>query len=382
MIEKPIKEILGIMGITDFNSLLEFININSIQDIAFSIVRVLNFKKDISVQDKIKTYLSSNIGCFKSQFVGCATIYDAIVDIKENLEEYRWLNGVLSDEDSKITLFYILLYRLTTDKYFLKMCYNASMQYFDTSIFKPRDNEVFIDCGAYDGTTTIDFIHTYGKYNKIYVYEPAPNNFFNVKQKLKEYDNIEYLNKATSDQIGVCQFTSHMPDSANRINPLGDTIVEISTIDIDIKEPVTFIKMDIESAEPNALIGAKNHILNDKPNLAVSVYHTVSDLWTIPRIIYEINPNQSFYLRQHQEQIPEETVFYAAPVMTGESVLSIANRIDSIQELLTTINEGFNYTKQVLDEGNYEKATTMLADIKNALTSCGNSVDEILGNRD
>ena len=105
---------------------------------------------------------------------------------------------------------------------------------------------------------------------------------------------------------------SNIDSSANTISEEGDKIIETVNLDEDIKEKIDIIKMDIEGEEYNALIGCKNHIINDKPILLISVYHNNTDLFRIPKLIYEYNNNYKFYLRNYGNNIfPTEIVLYA-----------------------------------------------------------------------
>lgn len=41
----------------------------------------------------------------------------------------------------------------------------------------------------------------------------------------------------------------------------------------------------------------KNIIKNQSPSLAICLYHKPQDLWDLPLLINEINPNYNMYLR-------------------------------------------------------------------------------------
>ena len=74
-----------------------------------------------------------------------------------------------------------------------------------------------------------------------------------------------------------------------------------------------FIKMDIEGAERNALIGAKNTIIKNKPVLTVCIYHKPEDFFDIPLLIEETVPGEyEYYVRQYRYG-QSETVLYAMP---------------------------------------------------------------------
>jgi hypothetical protein len=72
-----------------------------------------------------------------------------------------------------------------------------------------------------------------------------------------------------------------------------------------------FIKMDIEGSELEALKGAKNTIKNQKPRLAISVYHKPEDIFEIPLYLKELVPAYKFYLRHDCLVNLTETVLYA-----------------------------------------------------------------------
>jgi hypothetical protein len=50
----------------------------------------------------------------------------------------------------------------------------------------------------------------------------------------------------------------------------------------------------------------------------LSIYHRASDLWRIPQLVLELNPDYRLYLRQHDGGIIE-TVLYALPIPKSAS---------------------------------------------------------------
>jgi hypothetical protein len=94
------------------------------------------------------------------------------------------------------------------------------------------------------------------------------------------------------------------------INDNGKFQIDVDSIDNIVKDKVSFIKMDIEGAELEALRGAKNTILKYKPKLAISVYHKQDDLINIPQYILQLNEKYKLYLRHYGEST-DETILYA-----------------------------------------------------------------------
>jgi len=74
----------------------------------------------------------------------------------------------------------------------------------------------------------------------------------------------------------------------------------------------TFIKMDVEGAELDALYGAKETILRNKPKLAICIYHYHRDFVEIPKWIHSLVPEYKLYVRHHAFSV-NETVLYAIP---------------------------------------------------------------------
>ncbi|ANV98395.1 hypothetical protein BBW65_06115 [Helicobacter enhydrae] len=168
-----------------------------------------------------------------------------------------------------------------------------------------------IDCGAFDGDTALKFVEVCPNYSKIYALEPNSEFVPRLKQATKQL-NIEIFEVGAYSSKGVLRFESH-DSGCSKVVEDGSFSIQTDRIDSlvkDTEKPITFIKMDIEGSELEALRGAESTIKKYKPKLAICVYHRRNDLIEIPKLLQTFNPNYRFYLRNHQ-CVPEDTVLYA-----------------------------------------------------------------------
>lgn len=222
---------------------------------------------------------------------------ERIRQLIDHRDDFIWLYNRLSDYRSRIVLCCMLLNWISFDPDNINtMMENNFPNYFDLDLVRCSDKEVFVDLGAFTGNTTLDFINTYRSYKKIYCYEITPSSYAQMQESLSRYANVELRNRGAGDQEGI----------------IPNTEIKVVTIDDDIPEKVTMIKMDIEGAEYNAIEGCRRHILHDRPKLLLSVYHNNIDIWRIPTLINSIRDDYKFYLRSNGSQIgPSEITFYA-----------------------------------------------------------------------
>ena len=226
------------------------------------------------------------------------------------------LYNLLEDEKSKNVFIDILKFKLTEDYFYtISAKDKASLQYFDKEVINISDDEVFIDCGGYNGDTIASFLKfTNGKFKHIYSYEPEEINF----KKLNDYiSSLESKDKITTIKAGVYYknktfYLSGQSSATTCTETITDKKAEVISIDESINHIPTFIKMDIESFEIQALLGAIKNIKEHKPKLAICIYHKFDDLWNIPLLLKQWLPDYKFKMR-HYGSTQEETVIYAIP---------------------------------------------------------------------
>ncbi len=243
------------------------------------------------------------------------------IELKEialynHIDDFVWVYSKLCDYRSKKTLYAILSNWYRYD--FLSAAQtkeNLFDDYFDLDLVKCSKDEVVVDLGAYTGDTVLSYIKNYGEdcYKKIYCYEITPDTFEILKENLKAYKNIEFRMKGVGDAVeNMAIVNNQTSSSANTLAPNSAGDIQMTTLDADIDEPITLIKSDIEGFEQKAILGARNHILNDHPKLLISVYHNNEDLWKIPQMIYDISQDYKFYLRYNSSPIyPTEITLIA-----------------------------------------------------------------------
>lgn len=178
-------------------------------------------------------------------------------------------------------------------------------------MLKFQKDEIMVDCGAYDGDTALAFVDHCPHYQKIYALEPNVEVLPKLKERAKDL-KIEIFEVGAYSRKDTLSFQSQQ-SGCSTLKEEGEFHIAVDCIDhlvADEKNPITFIKMDIEGSELEALKGASQTIKKYKPKLAICVYHRKNDLIEIPKLIKSLRPDYRLYLRSHQ-CIPEDSVLYA-----------------------------------------------------------------------
>lgn len=194
----------------------------------------------------------------------------------------------------------------------------AEQTYFPEGVVRLTDHEVFVDCGAFDGDTLRAFLSRKGdQFERLIAFEPDPTNF----EALESY--IAGLPLSTRERIDVRRVAVHSgrdtlrfasaDGAGSAVAVAGDVEVEADSLDNLLAGIApTFVKMDIEGAEPNAIRGAAATFRAHPPTLAICLYHARDHLWLLPRAIRSANPSYDIFLRRHSDEC-WETMAYAVP---------------------------------------------------------------------
>lgn len=239
-----------------------------------------------------------------------------VISVEELTEKYTDYSVIIGSRKYKEEMNEVLLaHHFPKDNimypgYGCLQAVSGKIQYFD--IFEPDENEVFVDAGAYNGGTTLDFVKwTNGKYRKVFVLEPLKDMCGCIENLCKEngLQNVCIKEAAAWNKEEKLFFSEEYAGS--KVDEEGEIAILGMDIDSIVKdEKVTFIKMDIEGSELKALEGAKNVIQRERPKLAISLYHKYEDIIELPAYILELVPEYRFYIRHYRSDVCE-TVLYA-----------------------------------------------------------------------
>jgi len=186
-------------------------------------------------------------------------------------------------------------------------------QYFPQTIPFIKGYSRFIDCGAYIGDTLIQLLKSIEHIDTYIGFEPDTNNFMRLANTASMFREkcaqIFLYPNAVGESNQMTAFIG--AEGSGSISETGQNQVQVVSIDnVLVGFTPTFIKMDIEGSEIEALNGAQNIICKHRPDLAVCVYHRINDYFEIPLLLHNMNKNYNFYMRAHSS-CTMETVLYA-----------------------------------------------------------------------
>lgn len=234
--------------------------------------------------------------------------------MEQHEQEIAKVYELMEDEYSREVFEKITRFRLLDDSIEVPTM-SQEKQYFEYGFYEKRQDEVFVDCGAFNGISLRTFLQENEfKFDGYYGMEPDLVNY----EKLEEYvrtlpekvrEKITIVGKtAWKDSEGIRLYALHGPGSF--VSDIGKVWAESTTIDDMLNgKRASYIKMNIEGSEKEAILGAEQTIRKYKPRLAIAGYHRTDDFWRIPLMIKAYRNDYKIYLRSYMNHI--SFVYYA-----------------------------------------------------------------------
>jgi FkbM family methyltransferase len=227
--------------------------------------------------------------------------------------------ALLSDARSRVEFAAQIRWRCSLDYDYLPKADPPDEMYYAEDLVFLSEREVLVDCGAFDGDSIRMFLaSTNGRFRHIYAIEPDTKNLAALDKFLASLpgdvaQRISVLPFGLSDRDEVVSFDASGTVGSRVVAGAGSDSIQCRRLDdiLDGPQP-TLIKMDIEGAEPRAILGAAATIRASRPVLAICAYHKCEHLWTLPVLIKNALPEYEIFLRRYAEEC-WETVYYAVP---------------------------------------------------------------------
>lgn len=224
---------------------------------------------------------------------------------QQNKAKFDFVYSRLADETSKKTFGNIIKYKISGKIEYLFDCEVSTQEPYENFLKLKAEN--FLDLGAYNGDTILDFISHCQDYRDITAIEPDIKTFKKLQGNTAHLQNATLINACVSDKCALLPFG--MKGGRNSSLQDGGSLLQSVTVD-SLNKDFTYIKMDVEGEEFNAVLGAKNTIINQKPKMLISAYHRTEDLIKIPQTVLSIRNDYKIYLR-HFKYLPAwDTNFY------------------------------------------------------------------------
>jgi len=244
-----------------------------------------------------------------------------------HLDEIAAARSLFADEESRRVYDGIMQYKLTGRMDILRATESEPADAY-RHILHAESFVTAADLGAYNGDSIRDLRQYAPALREVIALEPDRRNF----RKLTEY--AAALGEAGDSltvhpvQAGAWSHTATLTfhGSGNRNAGLTDAPAEakgnilpstadnpyfgktaevpVTALDTAAEEilgsgtHIDYIKYDVEGAETEALLGSRAMIQRDAPALLVSAYHRSADLFRLPLLVHELNPDYKLYLRR------------------------------------------------------------------------------------
>jgi FkbM family methyltransferase len=149
---------------------------------------------------------------------------------------------------------------------------------------------VVYDLGAHVGFHTLLASKLVGARGRVVAIEPDPANVRRLERHLalNHVRNVTVIQAAVSATPGTARFATNRNTQIGHLAAEGDVEVEVISLDVLVESrrlPLpTLVKMDVEGAESQALLGARRTLAAARPTLLFAVHaNDTGEWWSVLR---------------------------------------------------------------------------------------------------
>ncbi len=217
----------------------------------------------------------------------------------QNKTQIDKARALLADDISIKVFDNVIKYKLTGKIEYLKEIETSPEEAWN-SILSPNEYKICVDAGAYNGDTAREMIFRCKNAEKIYALEPDKRNFKKLSVYAEDEKRVVPLNVAAWDKKETLTFDGTGNRNSNPFSNISKKLIEIDAVSIDsvCQENIDYIKYDVEGSEKEALNGSRETIKKSSPDLLVSLYHRNEDIFALPLLVNEFDPDYKLYIRK------------------------------------------------------------------------------------
>lgn len=175
-------------------------------------------------------------------------------------------------------------------------CFNpANWHHFISSYTPIGSDDIVIDCGAAEGL----FSFIAAKHaKKVYAIEPIASWHNPMDKTFRPLGNVELLKVGVGHKTAMMRMTND--EIYSRVSTTGNLEIQIATLDslfADKNIRVSFLKADVEGFEFPMLLGAEQLIRQNRPKVAITVYHPTNHFVEIMEYLKDLHCDYQFNFR-------------------------------------------------------------------------------------
>ena len=212
---------------------------------------------------------------------------------------------LFSDELSRRTFCDVILFRLTGKLQYLRR-HTVTPDEVMGGLLDADTFEFTADLGAYNGDSIRELSRYAPKLRRVSAMEPDARSYRKLTAYAEDTDIcVDAHNCAAWCEDTVLTFT----EGGNRNSTLssregvktGAKLREIVAARLDSIHVgrCDYIKYDVEGAEYEAILGSRETIAREHPELLVSLYHRSCDIFRLPLLLHELG-YEKLYLRRYE----------------------------------------------------------------------------------
>lgn len=231
--------------------------------------------------------------------------------IRMHETEMQQAFDLFADEQSRQVFLDTVRFKLSGRLCYLRDSETDKDEAFHT-ILRPAHEEHFADLGAYTGDTIRELLrYTDGAFASITALEPDRRSFRKLTAYAEGLSGNVRCEQAGAWSSDTVLYFSDQAGRQSRVAKQGRETQMRALDSVLDGAPCTYLKMDVEGAEREAIAGASQTIRQYRPKINIAAYHKSEDFFQLPLLVHTLCPDYRLYLRHHPYVPAWDTNLYA-----------------------------------------------------------------------